>query len=222
EAGLDKTVQTLGRSWDITAPGGLSLKLHASCYLSQWCVDAALYLVNTHDIKPDEVARVTCALPGAMGGTLKSHRPGTGFDGMISLEYCIAAALLDRQVGLEQFTDEKVARPEARVLLEKVETVFPPDTRGMSLADAFKYPNAVTIELKNGRVYRHEVDYPKGDIRNPLTEEEGAAKFRSFAGETLSADGKEAVIAATRRLETLSKTSELTRLLAGREQPVRA
>ena len=44
------------------------------------------------------------------------HRPETGLQGKFSLEYGLAAALLDRYPGRDSFTDAAVRRPEARRL----------------------------------------------------------------------------------------------------------
>ena len=44
------------------------------------------------------------------------HRPETGLQGKFSLEYGLAAALLDRYPGSGSFTDAAVRRPEARRL----------------------------------------------------------------------------------------------------------
>ena len=47
--------------------------------------------------------------------------PTTGLEGKFSLQYAVAATLLDGRPGIESFTDEAVARPAAQALLARVE-----------------------------------------------------------------------------------------------------
>ena len=42
--------------------------------------------------------------------------PTTGLEGMFSLQFTLAAALLDGQVDLETFTDERVRRADMQAL----------------------------------------------------------------------------------------------------------
>ena len=48
-------------------------------------------------------------------------RPRTGLEAKFSLEYSLAAALLDKHLGFATFTDKPVTRPEAPRLVELVE-----------------------------------------------------------------------------------------------------
>jgi 2-methylcitrate dehydratase len=105
-----------------------------------------------------------------------------------SLPYVIAAALVDRQVTPAQFEPDRIMDPRIREQLPKVvvvadaeiEKVFPKLQRV-----------AVTIETGDGRKLAKELDYPKGDPRNPLSDEEIEQKFDALAAPILS-DGARA------------------------------
>ena len=129
-----------------------------------------------------------------------------------SLPYVIAAAIAERQVTPLQFTDEKIMDDTIRAQLHKVEVVADPAIEAL-------FPELqrvhVTIRTVDGREFTKQVDYPKGDPRNPLTDREVEEKFDSLAGPVLSEARLEAVKDAVWRLEKLDTMTELMDLLKG-------
>ena len=49
---------------------------------------------------------------------------------------------------------------------------------------------AVTVTTTDGRELHKQLDYPKGDPRNPLTDAEVEEKFDALAAPVLSAEGR--------------------------------
>ena len=62
----------------------------------------------------------------------------------------------------------------------------------------------VSVDLKSGVRHSFTARIAKGDPRNPMTETEVIEKFRSTAKLAISEDQAENLIAAVRKLETLS------------------
>ena len=67
--------------------------------------------------------------------------------------------------------------------------------------------------MKDGTVYSSQVDYAKGSIENPMTEEERKEKFNTLASVILSGEKRKAIISMVERLEELKNLSELYELL---------
>jgi 2-methylcitrate dehydratase len=109
-----------------------------------------------------------------------------------------------------QFTDEKIMDPAIRAQLHKVEVVADPEIEAL-------FPELQRVIVKivttDGRELTKQVDYPKGDPRNPLTDREVEEKFDSLAGPVLSADRANRVKRAVWELERLESISELMALL---------
>ena len=65
----------------------------------------------------------------------------------------------------------------------------------------------VTVTTTDGRTLSREVPYPKGDPRNPLSDEEIAAKFTRMSAHVLSApqQARAVEIALTLRQRTLAE-----------------
>ena len=102
-----------------------------------------------------------------------------------SLPYVIAAAIVDRQVTPAQFTDAKIMDPAIRAQLRKVEVVADPEIEKVFpalqrvIVDDHARPTAASS--------RRQLDYPKGDPRNPLTDAEIEEKFDALAEPVLVA-----------------------------------
>jgi 2-methylcitrate dehydratase PrpD len=91
--------------------------------------------------------------------------------GKFSLEYAVAAALLDPYPGFESFSDPAVLRPEAQRLVGLVETTLTPGGHGLLGGEV-----TVMIELSDRSRHSVRLEHPLGSPRRPATEEVLAAK----------------------------------------------
>jgi 2-methylcitrate dehydratase len=122
----------------------------------------------------------------------------------------IAAALVERQVTPVQFTMERIMDPRIREQLRKVEVVADPETEKVfpALQRAI-----VHIHTKDGRSFSKQLDYPKGDPRNPLTDQEIEEKFAALAEGVLSPGAQKRVKEAIWSLERAGSVSRLMALM---------
>jgi 2-methylcitrate dehydratase PrpD len=153
-------------------PGGLAVKLYPCCYALQRPIAAVIGLLP---IDAAQVRAVEVAAPASAFVPLIHSRPATGLEGKFSLEYAIAATLLDGPPGLGSFTDDAVARPKAGALVERVsakETV----AAGEGLLDG---ELEVTVALTDGTSVRSAVSHPPGF---PPTQDELRRKAEDCAG----------------------------------------
>ena len=96
-----------------------------------------------------------------------------------SLPYVIAAAIAERQVTPVQFEMEKIMDPTIRAQLKKVEVVADPEIEKVFPALQRVIVNLTTTD---GRTFTKQLDYPKGDPRNPLTRCRGGGEVRGAGG----------------------------------------
>jgi len=68
---------------------------------------------------------------------------------------------------------------------------------------------SVTIKTTDGRELSKQLDYPKGDPRNPLTDEEAETKFDALASPVLSDVTRSRLKKAVWGLENVGSISEL-------------
>lgn len=165
----------LGRTARILE-SGLSVKAYPVCYSGHRVIDGVVDIAERENILPTQVRRVRVTIGPAQASMLRNHRPQTGLEAKFSAEFAIAAALVERKVGLAQLTDSFVAREDVRGLLDKVviDITHRPDPRD----PAFSYADRVVIELQDGRSFDSgDIRFARGSAKLPL---EAAALRRKF------------------------------------------
>lgn len=177
---------TLGARASGAVPDGLAIEIYPCCYALQRPIAAASSLRDsvvhaahaTHAAHAggvrwiDDVEKVVVrTLAGAIT-PLHHHRPVTGLQAKFSLEYAVAAALLDEHAGFASFTDEAVTRPEAQELLRRVEVVTSPGGDGLLDGDT-----TVEVHLAGGAPpLTARLDLPPGAPARPPSADELRAK----------------------------------------------
>jgi len=141
-------------------------------------IEAVLYLVNAHDLRPEDVAeiqiRTTSHMARRMGNAPTRRHPANKYTADHSIYYCCAVAIIDRAVGPEQFTEEKLRTPMAHALADKIFVQADPKL------EAYISPGVVEIRTTKGQTHQHEVMRPKGHPMNPMTDADLERKFRSL------------------------------------------
>lgn len=212
----ERAIAGLAAPYDIVTPG-IAVKKFPCCYNTHRALDAVLALRNAYGTHADDVARVEVRVPVSAASPLIHHRPQTGLEGKFSMEYCLAATLVDGPPRLASFTDAAVQRPQLQDLLRRVEMVLTPaeGTNAEGYAD-------VDLVLRDGRTLNRRVDEPRGAGGDPLPYEELAAKLRDCAAaSSLPLAAAEEALALIARFETLPDVRGLLRALVT-PQPVAA
>jgi 2-methylcitrate dehydratase len=129
------------------------------------------------------------------------------------MPHCIAAAVVDRQVTLETFTDHKFDDRHIVEARKKVHLSFPDVPIWPGLADVGPdtefVGNPVTIRTTDGRSYSARVDIPRGDPALPLTDDELLDKYRDCARSQLRSDDIERSVDLILGLESVADVATL-------------
>jgi 2-methylcitrate dehydratase PrpD len=200
----------LGKPWTLVDPG-VSIKPHPSGSLTHPAMGETLRLVQQHNLKAADIERVDMGGNSGMMGALLHHRPTTALQAKFSMEFCMAILMLDRQAGLNEFTDEVVRRPDVQDLLQRVNFYVDPDAEKAGLN---KMTSIVRIHLRGGKVVSGRAEVAKGHPLNPMSYDEAADKFRGCASFARWPSAKaETVIRLCRTLERASDVAALTEAL---------
>jgi 2-methylcitrate dehydratase PrpD len=195
---------SLGEPFDIISPGR-TIKPYSCCRDTHSCIDAVIYLIKEHDISADDVACIEYQA-GEVAGVALHSAPETGLQAKLSMQYCIAIALLFGEVRFAHFTDQMVLEPKVQSLMKKITCRQGEEIEPMSAR--------VMIKLKDGKKYSHTVRRPKGDPENPLSQTELIMKYKDCASRVLLAEDIEESLELLSNLEDLNDLSELTKILA--------
>jgi 2-methylcitrate dehydratase len=135
-------------------------------------------------------------------------RPKTRETADHSLPYCVAVALQDGEVGLEQFSEERIADPTLLDLVSRVQVRADPELSARYPAST---PNRIEVTTRSGESVLREVEFPRGHSGNPMSDEEVEEKFRRLSDEELPHQRQSEVL---RRLWALETEKGLAPLLA--------
>jgi 2-methylcitrate dehydratase len=207
---LNLLTDGLGESWRITQCG---MKAFPTEALTHTPISAVLDLVKTNDLQPEQVEKIQIRSLARAADILSDpskYDPHTRETADHSLPYVIAAALVERQVTPVQFTMEKIRDPKIRAQLKKVEVVADPE-----IEKVFPALQRVIVNIKtfDGRNLSKQLDFPKGDPRNPLTDQEVEEKFAALAEGELSTGAQKKVKEAIWNLEKGDSISKLMALM---------
>lgn len=145
-----------------TIPGGLAVKIFPCCYALQRPIFAMREIGNSDRLVPAEIATIEVRAAQSTVKPLIHQRPLTGAQGKFSLEYGVAAAVLDEFPGQWSFTDEAVQRSAAQELLRRVR--FVPGEAGEGLLDG---ACEIVVELSDGGVRAASLELPEGAPGHP-------------------------------------------------------
>ena len=209
----------MGPGWDEDALlGGLgdsfkilecSMKAFPTEALTHSHITCALKIVRDNDVKPDDISEIKVTTIARAVDILfdeEKYNPKNRETADHSLPYTIAAAVVDRKITTDQFSDERINDPVIRSVLPKIigeaseefEKMFPD-----------KQPSKVVITLTDGSSYKAEVDYPKGDPREPMTQEDLDVKFESLTSKLMDDEKREKIRSTIWNLEKLNGIEDL-------------
>jgi len=191
---------------------GVWFKRYPTCAYANPSLDVILELVDRHGIEASDVKEVRIKTYAVVEELIDNPDPSNTTAAMLSLPYCAAAALVDKQVTPRQFTEERLADKNIRDVMKKVRLIVA-DEELLQFAPVEGLGASVGIICHDGRRYEGRVHAPKGETRNPFTEEELLKKFETLASSVVGADKVNDIAKTLKRLEDIDDVGELASLL---------
>jgi 2-methylcitrate dehydratase PrpD len=160
-------------------------------------IDQVLDLLNEHRFSPQDIEGVEVGLHSIAA----LFQRGLAFDNLaqalFSIRYCVALALSEGKVGVDEMTERHLADPAIRALAERVRTVS--DAELEAFGDRARCGARVTIFLRDGRKLggvAHPL--PRGARERPFEADVIKAKFDDLAervvGEAKASEIKDRVL----------------------------
>jgi 2-methylcitrate dehydratase PrpD len=194
----------LGEEWQLAT---ISLRLWPAASSIQSVITAIFALIEEHDLRPEDVERITVGLSKTvydMHGTLPWDNK---FRALLSTPYVTGVVLHDRKCWFEQFRPERIGDGALDAYIrERIQVEIDGTVEGTGAV--------VTVRVRNGRTLTDRRPYPRGDAADPLTREEIITKFRESSDGLLGAAEAERAIAMIVGLADLRRVAELCAVLA--------
>ena len=163
-----------------------SMKAFPTEALTHSHITATLKVVTKNNISYDQIESVTVTTIAKACDILfdiHKYRPETRETADHSLPYCIAVALVDHKITTESFTREKMTDPRVWEVIDKIKGIASTKFEEMFPE---KQPSKVVIKTKGGKEYSEYLEYPKGDPREPMTNEDLENKFNALSSNLIS------------------------------------
>ncbi len=218
----DISVNNLNLSWDIEKLIGnlgtnykileCSMKAFPTEALTHTHITATLKVMLKNNLSYENIDTVTITtIARACDILFDQHKyhPESRETADHSLPYCIAAAIVDKKITTQSFSEEKLNDPRIREVIMKIKGEASIEFEKMFPA---KQPSKVVIKTKEGNEYSEYLEYPKGDPREPMTLEDLENKFNALSANLLSADRQNKIKDIIFNCDTLS-TKELMKEL---------
>jgi len=162
---LDTELSGLGHAPGELVSSGIDVKKYPLCYATHRTIDTLLDLRAEHSLAPADVDLVVVRANHGGLAPLLHDRPTTGLEAKFSMQFAVAAALLDGEVTLRTFDDERVRRPEIQRFLPRV-------TAEEDDGPAFPRWADLTLHLADGRCLNRRTHVLRGSAESPLTDDE--------------------------------------------------
>jgi 2-methylcitrate dehydratase PrpD len=217
ESDAERAAAALGKPFAIVDPG-LALKKFPCCYASHRAMDGLLTLRSRLGFEPEALARVVCRMPPGGMQVLTYPRPDTGLEAKFSLQYVLAAGVLDGGFTLASFSDEAVRRPEIAALYDVIDAAEHESSRvegDETRSSGSRGFVEVEVHLRDGRHELHRVNEAPGAPSRELTWDDLHAKLHDCAaeGSDVTTSAVDDVFAAIQRLEDVEDVHSVTGLL---------
>jgi 2-methylcitrate dehydratase PrpD len=204
----DRMLRALGDEFE---GAKVSFKPWPSCRGTHAFVEAALSLKREYAVDPARIARIDATVSPFFAVLCEpveqKRRPKTAIDAKFSIPFTVAAALDRGDVGLRDFSNERLADPTLHALAARVHHSVEPawpfaqSTRG-----------ALSLSLADGRKLSREVIDPLGHPFHPMDESAMLRKFEdclAVARHPLDATSARRLLERLGRIEQIADVREV-------------
>lgn len=212
-------IEALGNPWAVMDPG-IALKKWPCYNGSQRGMDGVLQVREKLGFTAETLARIECRMPPGGMKVVIYPKPTTGLEGKFSLQYAVAAGVLDGKYSMWTFTDEAVNRPQIKALIEHKVVAREDEACGVGdpnlMTKASGSRGFVEVEARtvDGRSETVRVSFAPGHPRRELRWDEIEQKFMDCAAHGgLPAAQAARAFAAVSKLEENEDVGALVRLM---------
>lgn len=185
-----------GSRLEILSEYGIALKAYPCCGATHTAIEAAQILRANLAGRVDEIHRVRIGISEMARGPLLSNWPTTPLEAKFHIGYCVAVALLDGEVKLSTFAQERLSDPLLIQLMRRIEVYVDDRVR-----DDGEFASVVSLMTVKGTTMEELVLLAKGKPARRLNRGQLLDKFLdcNAFGNTVATVAN----AATRQFELL-------------------
>lgn len=127
-----------------------------------------------------------------------------------SLPYIVGMGLWEGKIDNSTYSEKKFRDPKILDFLKKITVV---EDKQLSETYPEAVANRVTIKLSSGKIISKQVNYHKGHPKNPMSDQEVEAKFKTLTRKYLNNNQTRKILDALWNLDKVKDLSKLTGLM---------
>jgi 2-methylcitrate dehydratase PrpD len=163
---------------DFDLSGGLrveqiGIRKYPCCGIMQRVIDGMSDLVAEEKLRKEDVESIDVDVNPTFVMYVKYPEPVTAAQTRFSIEHAMAACFLEKRVFLSSFTDQAAHDPRYKEFRKKVHMKMHPEWEG----GYFPQPTIITVRLKDGRVFKRDCVFARGDAGHPIAREDMKRKY---------------------------------------------
>ena len=189
-------------------------KLYNTVKCGQTAVAAALGLVREENLNWRDIAALEIGLAQRDARNQSRDpsyaRPESRDTANHSVRYCVAAALVEGELGSEQFAAEKLRSPDILSLVDRTSVYWEKEHEAHWPA---ANPTTIRIRTASGKELSKAVIAAPGHPDNPISDDVLEQKFSQLTRHFLNGEQMSEIIAITQRLDELEDVRKLTAIL---------
>lgn len=214
---LSKMEAGLGTRFELDSDSTIT-RFHPGSTFPQAAIDETIALVTANHIAAEAIASIRVGVTPMCLAIAPYAVATNGLDARFCLAYPIAAAAIDREVGIRQYDDARVQCDDVQTLMQAVEVYVPAEFAGVTHAWTAEPPTPVScrieIRTRDGRSYRGARDTTRGYPGTVVGWNDIHAKFNECATLVLPQSRVDTAAAMIRDIADLKNVKDLTAILA--------
>ncbi|MGD9915535.1 MAG: MmgE/PrpD family protein, partial [Rhizobiaceae bacterium] len=172
----------LGRVWELLET---AIKPYPACHLTHGCLDAAIAIAETHQLRPGDIAHVEARVHADMVPTIcepvaNKRRPKNGYDAQFSIPFLVATALLEGKVTIASLEPNRLTDTTILALADRVD--YATDAKS---GFPKHYSGEVIVTTTDGRRIAERRQVNSGAPDMPVSDAGIVAKFQGNAATAL-------------------------------------
>jgi len=198
----------LGVLWETER---IAVKAYACMGLLHAAIDAALELRSKVDVSQIQRIDIDMGDAAYAHGGWKAERPLQVIGAQMNVAYAVAVALLDGDVLIDQFRQDRINRDDVWALIDR--TLTHHERAYDNLPADERLTTQVRLTLTDGSTRTAKVVHPRGTGDRTLTNADIRDKYAKLTHRVISADRQAAIEKAVLGIDTLDDVAQLTALL---------
>ncbi|MCK9558392.1 MAG: MmgE/PrpD family protein [Candidatus Cloacimonetes bacterium] len=200
-----------GEPWVIDQCG-LYIKRYPTCSASHTAQDALKGIIEENKLLWEDITEITVGVPQYTEHCLIHPDPQDAVQARFSMPFAMAVTAVKGQVRLSSFDENILWDNDVRIMMKKVRTVRAPEFSYAVFIE--NEPAIVTVETRDGTLYKKRVDYAVGcSLKNPMPREALMEKFIDCAVKCMDEEKVRRLFVTLENITDTNDMAEAAKLL---------